>query len=146
MSGLSRERRERLLRVRRTGEGIEHGRWARAQMELAARRAESDAIAAKRDAVADEIRSQARGPLNLARLRSGADCRDALARGRENSEAAARDAEREAEARRRALLEANGKVRAIKKLAERWVADEARIDRVAEARERDDRPAGGARA
>jgi flagellar FliJ-like protein len=146
MSGLSRERRERLLKVRRTGEGIEHGRWARAQMELAARRAETDAIAAKRDAVADEIRSQARGPLNLASLRIGADCRDALARGRENSEAAARQAEREAEARRFALQEANGRVRAIKKLAERCAAEEARLGRAAEARERDDRPSSGARA
>jgi len=146
MSGLSRERRERLLRVRRAGEGIEHGRWARAQLELAARRAESDAIAAKREAVADEIRSQGRGTLNLARLRVGADCRDALARGREHSEAAGREAEREAEARRRALLEANGRVRAIKKLAERGAAEESRLGRAAEARERDDRPAGGARA
>jgi len=146
MSGLSRERRERLLRVRRSGEGVEHGRWARARMELAARRAEAEAIAAKREAVADELRSQGRGALNIARLQVGTDCRDSLARGRERSEAAAGDAEREVEARRRALVEANGRVRALEKLAERGAAEEAARGRAAEARERDDRPPGRERA
>ena len=38
----------RLLRLRKVGEGIERGRFDRARLEVAARRAEADALAAKR--------------------------------------------------------------------------------------------------
>ena len=141
MSGLSRERRERLLRVRRAGEGVEHGRWSRAQMDLTARRAEGDAVAAKREAVAEELRTAARGALDLQRLQVATDCRDALARDLDQAEAAARDAAGDVERRRRALEEANRRVRAIEKLSERGDAEEAARDRAGEARELDDRRA-----
>ena len=142
MSGLSPERRERLLRVRRAGEGVEHGRWARARMEHAARLAETEGVAAKREAVADELRREERGTLDLARLQAAAACREALARDLDRTEAAARIAGREAEARRRALEDANRRVRAIEKLSERAGAEEAARGRAAESRELDDRRTG----
>ncbi len=139
MSGLSRDRRERLLRVRKVDEGVERGRWARAKLELESRRVQAEACGAKREAVADEIRRESRGALNLARLRGAAECREAIARDRERAEAVVRGSEREAETRRRALDAANRRVRAIEKLDEKRTAEEAARLRAAESREQDDR-------
>jgi len=131
---------DRLLRIRKAGEGIERGRFDRARLEAAARRAETEAAASKRDAVGEDVRAQSRGAIDVARLRSAADCRDAMARSLLKGEGIARDADRRAEERRRRLEAANRDVRAIEKVAERRAAAETARARAAETRECDDRP------
>jgi flagellar export protein FliJ len=131
---------ERLLRIRKACEGIEHGRWDRARLDVAARRADADALAAKRGAVADDVRAHSLGTVQVARLKIAADCRDALSRDLRKREDATRDAERGAEERRRDLEAANRDVRVVEKLSERRAAAERAVARAAENRELDDRP------
>lgn len=145
MSGISSDRLERLLKIRRAGEGAERGRWARARMEHEARLTETEAAGEKRDGVTEHLRSRVLGSLDIAALRSSAECRDALARALERSAAASRLSEVEVEARRRDLEAANRAVRAFKKLAGRSAAAESARHQASEARERDDRPRDGER-
>lgn len=130
---------ERLLKIRRAGESVERGRWARARLEVEARAAEAGSIVEKREAVAEDLRSIATGTLNLARLSLGAESRDVLRETLETAEAAAREAEELAEARRRELEAANRKVRAIEKMSERFAALEKSRREGAARREADDR-------
>ncbi|HEU4334141.1 MAG TPA: hypothetical protein VFT32_06555 [Candidatus Eisenbacteria bacterium] len=130
---------ERLLKIRRAGESVERGRWARARLEVEARAGEAGSIAAKRDAVAEDLRSISTGTLNLARLALGAQSREVLQETLETAEMAARAAEELAEARRRELESANRRVRALEKVSGRIAAlDKARRE-AAERRENDDR-------
>ncbi|HKS16126.1 MAG TPA: hypothetical protein VJU16_02380 [Planctomycetota bacterium] len=136
---------DRLLRIRKACEGIEHGRWDRARMDVAARRAEAEALAAKRGAIADDVRARSLGPVQVDRLKIAADCREALSRDLRNREDAARNAERCAEDRRRDLEAANRDVRVIEKFSERLAVTERALARIAEIRELDDRPQAGER-
>lgn len=133
---------ERLLRLRRAGESAELGRWAQARIALASRESEAKALAAKGNAVADDVRVLATGSLDLARLRLGDECRTALRLGTDKAAAVVRDAEGEAEERRRAFEESHRDVRAIEKLTERLAREAQSRLSAAELRENDDRPRG----
>ena len=130
---------ERLLKIRRAGESVERGRWARARLEVEACAAEAGSISQKREEVAEDIRSIATGTLDLARLSLGAQSRDVLQETLQIAEASARTAEELAEARRRELEAANRKVRAIEKMSVRIAALEKSRREGVERREADDR-------
>jgi hypothetical protein len=142
MSGLSPARMERLLRLRRAGESAERVRWAQAQLAVAARAGEAEALAAKGNAVAEDLRGRMKGPLDLARLQLGDECRTALRCDTDKAEAVVRLAEGEAELRRQAFEASHRDVRAIEKLSERLAREAASRASVTESRENDDRPRG----
>jgi len=133
------KRLERLLKIRRAGESVERGRWARARLEVETRATEAASIAEKREAVAEDLRSMATGTLNLARLTLGAQSRDLLQATLEDVEAASRAAEARVEVQRLELEAANRKVRAIEKMSGRIAALEKSRREGAERREADDR-------
>jgi hypothetical protein len=142
MSGLSPARMERLLRLRRAGESAERVRWAQAQLAVAARAGEAEALAAKGNAVAEDLRAWVKGPLDLARLQLGDECRTALRFDTDKAEEVARLAACEAELRRQAFEASHRDVRAIEKLSERLAREAASRASATESRENDDRPRG----
>ena len=138
----SRERLERLLRVKKAGERKEHGRWAEANRTLEAKRSEEQAALAARDAASDDLRRRSQGSLDLARLLFVDTARESMRRGADRTAAAAREAGRQAEAGRLALERAHRAVRIIEKLAEKNAGEIRERARLIEAREHDDRPRG----
>lgn len=136
---ISRERLERILKLRASSEAGAKGDWARARMKGAGVRAEAEGCAARRDEATAEVRSRAQGTVNPLHLQRASDVREAMGRDVARAEAAARQSEAETEARRRRLEAAHRAARAIRNLVERSRAADEAIARAAEARERDDR-------
>jgi len=131
---------ERLLRIRKTEECLEAGRWARARMDAEARRADAKSVASIQENADADLRARISGRIDPARLRLASENRDALARERSRSESRARLAEREAVERHLEFESAARAARALEKITERIAAGDKARERSAEVREADDRP------
>ena len=136
---ISRERLERILKLRKTGEAGAKGEWSRARLKNARVKAEAQGLSSRREEAAEEVRSRAQGTVNSSLLMLASEAREAMGRDVDRAEAAALQSEAEAEIRRRELESAHRAVRVIRNLIDRGRAADEAIERAAEARERDDR-------
>ena len=133
---------ERLLRIRRTEECVDAGRWAKARMEAEALRAAAGSIAEIQGAADADLRARISGRIDPVRLRLASEAREAMGRERSRAEAVAHRAEAEAADRHREFEASARAAKALEKISERKSVEERVRERAAETREADDRARG----
>jgi hypothetical protein len=136
---------ERLLRIRKTEECVDAGRWAKARLEAEARQADVRSVESIQASADADLRARISGRIDPVRLRLASEARDALTRERSRTESRAHRAELEATERHREFEATARAAKALEKVAERRAAEDRARERAAEIRESDDRLHGVSR-